>query len=111
MISKSRLDLHQILVTAPDLATDPLIGGPAVYFQPPPTVQMHYPCIVYEVDREHGIHADDRPYVQRRRYSVTVIDPDPDSEIPDFVRNLESAAFERFYTEDNLNHTVYTLYF
>ncbi len=111
MISKSRQDFHQVLVKAPGLADDPLIGGPAVYFQPPPTVQMHYPCIVYEIDGEHGIHADDLPYIHRRRYAVTVIDPDPDSEIPDYVRDIESARFERFYTEDNLNHTVYAIYY
>lgn len=111
MISKSRVDFHQVLVEAPGLATDPQIGGPAVYFQPPPTVQMVYPCIVYEIDGEHGIHADDKPYVNRRRYAVTVIDPNPDSDIPDYIRHLESARFERFYTSDNLNHTVYAIYY
>lgn len=82
-----------------------------VYFQPPESLKMTYPCIVYR--REHvGIdHADNEPYNLRKRYQITVIDADPDSDIPDQVAALPTAAFDRAFTANNLNHDVYRVFF
>lgn len=82
-----------------------------VYFQTPPNVAMEYPCIRYKLDDVRTDHADDKPYSHRKRYQVTVIDPNPDSTIPDLVGALPTCAFDRFYTADNLNHFVYKLFF
>lgn len=98
-----RLELQNLL-------TD-ILGSDNVYFQPPPTVQMEYPCIVYHRDYELTQHADDKPYKQRKRYLVTVIDRDPDSGIPDKIAALPLCVYDRFYTADNLNHDVYKLFF
>jgi hypothetical protein len=88
-----------------------LLGSDNVYFQPPPTVQMEYPCILYRRDYELTNHADDIPYLRRKRYLVTVIDRNPDSDIPDRVAALPLCTYDRFYTADNLNHDVYKLFF
>lgn len=72
---------------------------------------MVYPCIVYKLDDENRQHADNNVYRRVKRYQVTVIDRDPDSEIPDQVGNLPMCAFDRFFTTDNLNHFVYQLFF
>jgi hypothetical protein len=98
-----RLELQAILTDI--LETD------NVYFQPPPTIKMEYPCIVYHRDYELTQFADDNPYNRRKRYMVTVIDPDPDSGIPDKVAALPLCVYDRFYTADNLNHDVYKLFF
>lgn len=45
------------------------------------------------------------------RYTVTIIDRNPDSAIPNKVAELPLCSFNRFYTADNLNHFVYNLYF
>jgi hypothetical protein len=82
-----------------------------VYFQPPQNVQMIYPCIVYRRDNEVKHFADDKPYNIRTRYMITIIDPDPDSDIPKKVRELPLSTFNRFYVADNLNHDVYTVFF
>lgn len=84
---------------------------PNVYFQPPPTVLMKYPCIVYKRDYHNTEFADDKPYKHRKRYQVTVIDPNPDSDIPSKVAELPLCLFDRFFTADNLNHDVYKLFF
>jgi len=84
---------------------------PNVYFQPPPTVMMKYPCIVYKRDYNNTEFADDKPYKHRKRYMVTVIDQNPDSDIPDKVKELPLCLFDRFYTADNLNHDVFKLFF
>ena len=100
----SRLELHQVLVTI-------LGAANRVYFQPPSSLTMSYPCIVYKRDTAFVRHADNAPYLRKKRYMVTVIDKDPDSLIPDKVANLPLASFSRHFTSDNLNHDVYNVYF
>jgi len=82
-----------------------------VYFQPPINIRLVYPCIIYSRDHVDIKHADNRPYNHKTRYVVTVIDRDPDSDIPSKVAELPTTSFNRFYTSDNLNHDVYSVYF
>lgn len=88
-----------------------ILGSDHVYFQPPPTVKMVYPCIVYRRDSEHTKRADNILYGRRKRYSVTVIDRNPDSQIPDKVGDLPLCRFDRHFTANGLNHDVYQLFF
>lgn len=99
----TRIQLQAVLVA--------LLESTNVYFQPPPTVSMKYPCIRYErIDRD-TLFANDKPYSHAKGYLLTVIDSDPDSEIPDKVADLPYCLFDRFYTADNLNHDVFKLFF
>lgn len=90
-----------------------LIAHPAeVYFQPPKSKKMSYPCILYKLDGETVKYADNARYLDKERYTLTVIDKDPDSELFQKVKkNLRYALFDRSYISDNLNHYVFTLYF
>lgn len=85
--------------------------GSKVYFQPPENVKMVYPCIVYERDFAATAFADNSPYRHTKRYQVTIIDRDPDSEIPEKVKLLPMSSFVRHFTEDGLHHDIYQLYF
>lgn len=98
-----RLDLQTLL--------ESLQPGVNVYFQPPPEFEMVYPAIVYNRDFRVAHFADNIPYAQTRRYQVTVIDPDPDSLVPDLVGALPMTTFNRHYTTEGLNHDIYELYF
>jgi hypothetical protein len=80
-----------------------------VYFQPPSV--MKYPCIKYELDGARTEFAGNHPYRYLKRYQVTVIDGNADSDIPDKVATLPTCTFDRFFVADNLNHFVFTLYF
>lgn len=97
----ARSDLHEILKQI----------VPNVYFQPPPDLMMVYPCIVYNRDDVRIKFADNTTYKTSTRYQVTVIDRDPDSDIPGKVAKLPLCSFERFFTYDSLNHDVFNLYF
>ncbi len=88
-----------------------ILGSNNVYFQPPESIKLQYPCIIYKRDDTIVNHADDLPYMQHTRYLVTVIDRNPDSEIPSKVAALPMCIFDRFYTADNLNHDIYKLFF
>lgn len=98
-----RTELHEILVE--------ILGSRNVYFQPPSNIRMSYPCIVYKRDQANTTFADNNPYQHVRRYSVTAIDRDPDSETPLKIARLPMCTFNRFYTADDLNHDVYNIFF
>lgn len=85
--------------------------APNVYFQPPPSVNMLYPCIVYERNMVSIRHADNKAYDSLKRYQITVIDRNPDSDIPDKVAALPTSSFDRHFTSDDLNHDVYSIFF
>lgn len=74
-------------------------------------MKMQYPAIVYNRDYEISQHADDRPYHRRKRYMLTVIDENPDSNIPEQVLELPMSTFVRHFTVANLNHDIINLYF
>ena len=98
-----RLQLHDILSAIP--------GVKKVYYQPPESIRMEYSCIRYE--RSNGLteFANNFPYKFTMRYTVTVIDADPDSRIVEEVAKLQMCTFDRAYSYDNLYHSVFTLYF
>lgn len=100
---RPRTQLHEILEAIPGVA--------AVYFQSPGAEKMQYPCIVYQRDAADTQYADDIPYRRMTRYQVTVIDRNPDSEVPDNVAKLQYSIFARFFAANNLNHDVFTLYY
>lgn len=100
-MARSRTDLHALLKSITD----------NIYFQPPPTLQMEYPCIVYQRSQIRTEFADNSPYSRTKRYQITVIDLDPDSDIPDKVGSLQMCSFDRFFTFDKLNHDVFSLFF
>ena len=98
-----RTDLQVVL--------EQLLGSSNVYFQPPSNIQLIYPCIIYERSYWNTTFADNKPYSLNKRYSLTVIDRDPDSTIVDKVINLPMCSFDRHYVSDNLKHDVFNLYF
>lgn len=82
-----------------------------VYFQPDENTKMQYPAIVYEVDGQDTIHADNKPHRRVDRYQVTVIDRNPDVPARLLVETLPMCTFNRAFARDGLNHRIYTLYF
>ncbi len=101
---RNRLELDDILRQIP--------GVKKIYFQPPSNTNMEYPCIRYKRDGAFKEEADDLAYLYKPRYSLTVIDPDPDSTIADYiVTRFSLCRVERNFVSNNLNHWVIILYF
>jgi len=82
-----------------------------VHFQPPQNYRLTYPCIIYSLADIDTMFADNKPYLHQRKYTVTVIDRNPDSKIPNGVLQLPRCSFDRPYTADNLYHWVFTIYY
>ena len=68
---------------------------------------MKYPAIVYALDDIENTFANNGVYLSARKYSVTVIDSDPDSSLVGKVASMPTSRFNRHYTKDNLNHDVF----
>lgn len=99
----SRIDLHNELCN--------VLGSRNVYFQPPESIKMNYPAIVYSRSNIENIAADNDTYIQNHYYQVIVIDQNPDSLIVDRVSKMRFIRFVNHYVSDNLNHDVFTLYY
>src|SRR4051794_30190112 len=78
-----------------------------VYFQPPANLLMQYPCIRYVRDDSKVEYSGNMPYTHHKRYQVTVIDRNPDSELPDVVEKMPFCSFDRYFASENLNHYVF----
>lgn len=98
-----RLQLHEILCD--------ILGSRQVYYQPPASVKMEYPAIVYSLDGADTKFASNKPYSHKRRYQVTYMDRKPDSPIYDKLAALPMCLFERWFAANQLNHNVFNLYF
>ena len=84
----SRLELQTKL--------EELLGSRNVYYQPPETVKMEYPAIVYS---------------KKNKYSLIVISKKPDDPVIDKLLEVPYCSYDRSYKSDNLNHDVLTLYY
>ena len=102
-MSKARLDLQEFLET--------LKGDRNVYFQPPSSVKMNYPAIVYKLSDINNTHADNSPYIQDTAYQLIYITKNPDDVMIKTLSKLPMCKYDRHYTADNLNHYSYTLYY
>lgn len=99
----TRLELHELLCET--------LGSRNVYFQPPESIRMNYPAIVYSRSRIDNTFADNTVYKQKVSYEITVIDEDPDSEIVKKVSLIPMCRFDRHFTSNNLNHDTFTIYY
>ena len=97
----NRLDLQAIL--------EELLGSRNVYFQPPASIKMKYPAIVYTRRNVTVVRANDNVYRQLPEYELTLIDPNPDSEFIEKILNLPYCRFDRHFASDNLNHDVFSI--
>jgi hypothetical protein len=112
---KSRLDLHNILRVC--------LGNDRVYFSPPESIKLEYPCIVYHRDSVNAVYADNKMYNTSAVYSITVISNEPDihdlsSDIPIITSHVHEALmalpyinYDRHYVADGLDHDVYKIIF
>jgi hypothetical protein len=102
-MAKDRIALHEVLCE--------ILGSRNVYFQPPESIKMKYPAIVYSKSNIRDTYADNSVYTRMNVYEITVIDGDPDSKLVEKIDELQLCQFNRSFTSDNLNHYVFTIYY
>lgn len=89
-----------------------VLGNNYCYFEPPSDMEMTYPCIRYNHTNDLDDFADNIHYRSSKRYTVTIIDYDPDSKIPvRLKKRLPYCTSDRNFASEGLSHFVYTLYY
>ena len=99
----SRLDLQAKL--------EAILGTRNVYFQPPESMKISYPAIIYSRNEIRNRSANNGIYIQRDMYQIIVVDPNPDSIYVRAVSQLPTARHSKHYTKDNLNHDVFSIFY
>lgn len=83
-----------------------------IFYQPPESVKLRYPAIVYSRDVIQTRNANDAPsYTVDTKYQLTYITKEPDDAI--VYQILEQVPFcrhVRHYVADNLHHDVFSIY-
>ena len=98
----SRLSLQQKL--------ENISGIKKVYFQPPVSINIEYPSIIYNLSDIESRHANNKKYINKKRYTITLIHKNPDNIIVDEINSFEYCSFDRFYTDNNINYWVFDLF-
>lgn len=98
----SRLELQAKLEEA--------LGSKNVYYQPPESMKLSYPAIVYGLSGMSRKHADDKEYIRRLRYEITVIDKRPFNPAIDKILKFPHSYYDCPYKADNLYHDTISLY-
>ena len=88
-----------------------LLGSRQVYYQPPESVKMEYPAIVYSKNNIRITKANNSTYLKMNRYDLIVISKRPDNPVIDKLLDLPYCSYNRPYKSDNLYHDSLTLYF
>lgn len=99
----SRIELQTLL--------EELLGVKHVYYQPPESLKIEYPAIVYSKSNIQTKKANNKTYSKKTRYDITVIDRLPDNPIIDKLLELPYCSYDRHYKFDKLNHDTLTLYY
>ncbi|MBQ0141850.1 MAG: hypothetical protein KBT06_03455 [Prevotellaceae bacterium] len=99
----SRIDLQNLL--------EDILGSKNVYFQPPESLRMVFPCIRYEYADLDTKYADNKPYTHEIAYRITYIDKNPDSTTWLKIADLPKCKFGKPYKADGMYHWVFSIYY
>lgn len=98
-----RLKLHDELLS---------IFEKNVYYQPPESIKLSYPCFLYSLSGGKKEQANNTMYLFIRRYDCTYITRNPEHEfIEKLLEHFKHISYDRRYVSDNLYHDAFTIYY
>lgn len=99
----SRLNLQDCL--------EKTIDNKNVYYQSPSLNLINYPAVVYSLDGVDSSFSNNAKYAIEKKYTLTLIEKDPDSILFDKLLMLDKCRFVNHYVSDNLHHYVFSIYY
>lgn len=89
-----------------------ILGESNVYFQPPASVKITYPCFVYRIGSGDAMYANNKTYRYVNSYEVLYITKRPNLDMIDQVlEELPMCRLTNTYCSEGLNHYAFTLYY
>jgi hypothetical protein len=86
------------------------LGSDNVYFEPPESKKLDYPCIIYQRAKIDKTEADNTAYLLFQRFTVTHITKRVDSPVVDELLKIKNCEHDRDFKVDDLYHYVFTIY-
>ena len=87
-----------------------ILGSRNVYYQPPESLKINYPAIIYNREKIDISRANNKTYIKNNRYALVYIDKTPDSPVIDRLLELPYCSHDRQYKSENMIHDALTLY-
>ena len=87
------------------------LGNNNVYFQPPESVKINYPCIIWNLSKTASTYADDRSYIQNPKYVIRYVSTEPDDQMRFTLVDVLGVPIIQVYCKDGLYHYIYELYY
>lgn len=85
---------------------------PNLYFQPPETVKISYPCFIYHKISPNIQRASNSLYLFTEGYNVLWIDKNPDNQMNKRIyEEFDYVSSSSPYVSDNLYHTSFDIYY
>ena len=86
-----------------------ILGSNNVYFQPPESKKLEYPCIVYNIASHDVEYADDGLYQLRHKYIVRYIayPKDYDGPMKEKIAKILKVPMNQVYSSNGLYHCVF----
>lgn len=100
-MTSNRLTLHQKLIN--------ILGSDNVYYNPPESLKMKFPCIVYNRSYIEPIHADNIKYLDYTTYKITLVSKDPDHPAVRLIMDLPMVKYSNNFTSNGYYHNVFIL--
>ena len=86
-----------------------------VYFQPPESMRLQFPCFIYSRTGANQTYANDKDYMFRQKYSLTYVTRDPDTQeiVTRIKKTFDYCGYDSNspMVYDNLYHEMFTLYY
>ena len=102
-MAQNRVKLHHML--------EDILGSKNVYYDPPESFKLKYPCIVYYLDGFNDLPADNQTYIRMRRYNMTYITTDSEDPIAEKLADIRYCTLSRPFAVSDLFHFAYVLYY
>lgn len=100
----NRIELHTLISSV-------MPEGVTVYFQPPNSINLQFPCVIYSRTGKAENFAGNELYNSKYEYSVLVISRDPDNDLSEQLVKIPFTSYDRRYEANGLYHDVVKLYF
>lgn len=102
-INRTRIGLHEKLCG--------ILGSTNVYYDPPESIKLKYPCIIYHQTSGDHAYSGNKTYLYTPSYEITTISKDADDNFVErMVSEFEMIRHGSRYTAENLYHDTFTLY-
>lgn len=102
-MGRTRVELHHQL--------EAILGSKNVYYDPPESFKLKYPCIVYSLEGFADSYADNETYRRMRRYTMTYITSKAEDPIAEKLADIRYCTLNRPFVTSDLYHFAYTIFY